>query len=397
MPFSAGNPEHECVTTRPDTLPRYTDFSGPGVSDGGELDGDELDPSEDRALERRDFDGEQGGDESAPRLTVAAVARRLGVAPATLRTWDRRYGLGPGGHTSGRHRRYGPDDIARLERMQRALLRGASPAEAARYACAASATAAEQDAGGARRQFPRAREQEPVLVSGVLDEDDEPPVEPETSVNTGGRGLKLTGVGPRARGLGRAALALDSRSAQQLLLEGFQDDGVVTTWHEVLEPVLRALAEQRQSTGSGGEALPLLTDSASTALRAVIAHAPQPLNPRPVVLTPVPGEDQSLELVALAAALAAGGVGQRLFGATALPQEGVDAVVRRVAPAAVVLWSEQSHYAAANLLDEIPNPRQRVRVFAGGRGWLPESASGHVEVSSTLDSAVERVTAVVLG
>ena len=28
-----------------------------------------------------------------PRLTVAAVARRLGVAPATLRTWDRRYGL----------------------------------------------------------------------------------------------------------------------------------------------------------------------------------------------------------------------------------------------------------------------------------------------------------------
>ena len=38
-------------------------------------------------------------DESAPpplpALAVAAVARRLGVAPATLRTWDRRYGLGP--------------------------------------------------------------------------------------------------------------------------------------------------------------------------------------------------------------------------------------------------------------------------------------------------------------
>ncbi|MGI9196332.1 MAG: MerR family transcriptional regulator, partial [Candidatus Nanopelagicales bacterium] len=38
-------------------------------------------------------------------LTVAAVARRLGVAPATLRTWDRRYGVGPTEHAAGSHRR----------------------------------------------------------------------------------------------------------------------------------------------------------------------------------------------------------------------------------------------------------------------------------------------------
>ena len=73
-----------------------------------------------------------------PALSVAALARRLGVAPATLRTWDRRYGVGPSGHTPGRHRRYGAEDIARLELMQRALLRGASPAEAARYALQAT-------------------------------------------------------------------------------------------------------------------------------------------------------------------------------------------------------------------------------------------------------------------
>ena len=41
------------------------------------------------------------GESTVPALTVAAVARRLGVAPATLRTWDRRYRLGPSAHLAG--------------------------------------------------------------------------------------------------------------------------------------------------------------------------------------------------------------------------------------------------------------------------------------------------------
>ncbi|HZB48699.1 MAG TPA: MerR family transcriptional regulator, partial [Mycobacteriales bacterium] len=77
-------------------------------------------------------DGVSGPPEA--RLTVAAVARRLGVAPATLRTWDRRYGLGPTLHAAGAHRRYSPADIARLEAMRRLVLDGVPPAEAARIA-----------------------------------------------------------------------------------------------------------------------------------------------------------------------------------------------------------------------------------------------------------------------
>ncbi|WP_408004770.1 MerR family transcriptional regulator, partial [Pseudonocardia lacus] len=69
-----------------------------------------------------------------PSLGVAAAARRLGVAPATLRTWDRRYGLGPSGHSPGRHRRYSAQDLARLDVMRRALLRGVSAADAAQHA-----------------------------------------------------------------------------------------------------------------------------------------------------------------------------------------------------------------------------------------------------------------------
>ena len=64
-------------------------------------------------------------------LTVAAVARRIGVAPATLRTWDRRYGLGPSTHEAGEHRRYCPEDLAILTAMRKLITAGVAPAEAA--------------------------------------------------------------------------------------------------------------------------------------------------------------------------------------------------------------------------------------------------------------------------
>jgi len=71
-----------------------------------------------------------------PALSVSAVASRLGVAPSTLRTWDRRYALGPSDHTRGSHRRYTGTDIARLMIMRRLTLEGVAPAEAARIALA---------------------------------------------------------------------------------------------------------------------------------------------------------------------------------------------------------------------------------------------------------------------
>ena len=64
---------------------------------------------------------------SNPGLAVAAVARRLGVAPATLRTWDRRYGLGPSQHRAGSHPRYTDDDVAEVTRR---FVRGAQAMEA---------------------------------------------------------------------------------------------------------------------------------------------------------------------------------------------------------------------------------------------------------------------------
>lgn len=77
--------------------------------------------------------------DQAPGLAVAAVARRLGVAPATLRTWDRRYGLGPSQHEAGAHRRYSTQDVGRLLVMRRLTVEGLAPSDAARVALGAPA------------------------------------------------------------------------------------------------------------------------------------------------------------------------------------------------------------------------------------------------------------------
>src|SRR3954447_21942622 len=74
--------------------------------------------------------------EVAP-LGVAAVARRLGVATGTLRTWDRRYGLGPSAHVSGTRRRYTTVDLGRLPLMRQLMMHGAAAADAAATAVAA--------------------------------------------------------------------------------------------------------------------------------------------------------------------------------------------------------------------------------------------------------------------
>ena len=75
-----------------------------------------------------------------PYLSVAAVAKLIAVAPATLRTWDRRYGLGPTVHPSGTHRKYGSEDIMRLSIMRLWIYRGATSSQAATYAREATLT-----------------------------------------------------------------------------------------------------------------------------------------------------------------------------------------------------------------------------------------------------------------
>jgi DNA-binding transcriptional MerR regulator len=302
-------------------------------------------------------------------LSVAAVARRLGVAPATLRTWDRRYGLGPSDHTTGRHRKYAPLDVARLELMQRALLRGASSAEAAKYALASPVRPA--------------RVGQALLTGGELD---------GASAAAGGRGLRLAAANRRARGVGRAALAMDSAAVQTLLADAIEADGVVATWDEVVRPVMSALAARWDQSGGGVEVSHLVEECVLAAVLRATPVVTSPRNHRPVLLACMPDERHNLPLYPLAAVLAQRGIGVRQLGA-ALPSDALAVAVRRTAPAAVVLWAQLPRYADPGVVTGLPRTRQQVRIFAGGPGWergvVPQPAERINDLASAAD-AVER-------
>jgi MerR family transcriptional regulator, light-induced transcriptional regulator len=323
-----------------------------------------------------------------PRLTVAAAARRLGIAPATLRTWDRRYGIGPTDHVPGQHRRYSPDDVARLELMQHALVRGSTPVEAARYALAA--------------RLPRPDSDRPVPVPGATSDpapsqlgepllaDTDGPGEVAARVRVGGQMLRLPGAGRRARGLGRAALALDAAAARTLLVESIADVGVQETWDDVARPVLAAVADRWAYTGAGVEIEHLLSECVIGVFGAVAADTPVVAEVRPVLLAGMPGEQHGLPLVVLAASLAGRGVTCRSLGSD-LPVDALVAAIRRTAPVAVVLWSQQAPTADLELLRALPRTRPSVRVFVAGPGWAGVELPARIVRLVSLEEATDLV------
>jgi DNA-binding transcriptional MerR regulator len=348
---------------------------------------------------------------------VAAVARRLGVAPATLRTWDRRYGLGPTLHSAGSHRRYSRSDIARLETMRRLVLDGVPPADAARLAIDHAAPPGADDgpppgpsgrlsrSDGARPDGARPDGARPdgARPDGARPDGARPDgARPDGARpggarpgGPGGRVLALPGGSAESRGLARAAMALDAVSMRAAVDRALAEHGVIPTWTELLCPVLVAVGERWAATGEGVEVEHLLAETAGSALRAV-STAPEPRNGRPVLLACAPEEQHSLPLSALAAALAEQGIGARLLGG-GLPLAALRAAVRRTGPAALMVWAHAATSADARLLDALPVLRPPVTVLAGGVGWIGRPLPARVSYVPDLVSAVGLVSRAVGG
>ncbi|MEU4243785.1 MerR family transcriptional regulator [Actinoplanes sp. NPDC026619] len=295
-------------------------------------------------------------------LSAGAVARRLGVAVTTLRTWHQRYGLGPSRHVPGQHRRYTAQDLNRLEVMLRLTSRGVAPAEAAAWA--RRTPAALDLAPGPSAPGPSAPDLS-APAAGVL---------PGHGPDGGGLAIPLGHVVPAARGLARAAMRLDASLMRDILATAIVESGVIDAWNDVAMPVLLGIGERYETTRRFIEVEHLISRCITEVLSAV-PRPPSSLTPR-VLLAAADEEQHTLPLEALSAALAEAGIPSRLLGARVPPQALEDAIIR-TGPAAVLLWSSMPRTGdPAQLARVAANPHPPLLLATAGPGWpaadLPE-------------------------
>jgi len=287
-------------------------------------------------------------------LTVAAVARRLGVAPATLRTWDRRYGLGPSEHSTGEHRRYNATDLARLTLMRKLVISGVSPAEAAERALSFSGKS-ESVAETLSREI-NVREE---LVETLI----------------------------------RAARAYDKGFIEELLRAELASSGITNTWNEVMVPLLILLGDEWADQGTGIETEHLVSEIIKRLLTENHSDLSDPLNDRPVLLACIGEEMHSLPLYALAAALSERKIQTQFLGART-PIEAISAIVKKSAPPAIFLWAQLNKNGDTELLAELPTIRPAPRVVIGGPGWGNSNPKSAVLVDDLVEACEEITRAV---
>ena len=261
------------------------------------------------------------------KLTVAAVARRIGVAPATLRTWDRRYGLGPSQHVEGEHRRYCPKDLAKLTMMRRLIVAGVTPADAAEQAKACKTV---------------------VPLKKIVKE-----FEVREEV---------------VDALYKALQGFDRAFVETTLAHEIESYGIESAWADVIVPTLFLIGQEWEINQSGIEIEHLFSEILKRTMHNRVVELKKPINARPVLLAAVGEELHSLPLYALAAALCERNIETYVLGART-PLSALSTMVTRCAPPAIFLWAQLPKNAEEKYWNDIPAVRPAPRIVVGGPGW----------------------------
>lgn len=270
--------------------------------------------------------------DAAVTLSAGAVARQLGISPATLRTWAHRYGIEPSVRSEGSHRRYTPEDIDRLVAMQRLVRSGVPVAEAA---------------ARVKDTTP-----EPLLL------------EPESHHQL---------VPAKVRALWDAAQSLNGQRCASLVAEAVQEVGVLPAWQSLICPVLSRAGDQWEKDRVGIDVEHVLSDAVTAGL-----FLDRPVRRDGVLLSATAKEDHVLPLYALRSALAEAGIGAELLTART-PAGTLAEATKRMRPGVIILWAQLPDNADLHGFDELPGQRPKPALAAAGPGWPDPTPWPHLQ------------------
>lgn len=264
---------------------------------------------------------------------VGSVSERLGVAPATLRTWDRRYGIGPSQRTEGGHRRYTEEDIRRVRVMARFTARGVPAQSAARVALSMDSERLMIETGSETEVSPPLGDDHGT-VSAVVS----------------------------------AALSLDPGALSRIYQRTLRERDLVSAWNDVFAPSLRSIGEQWGKGALGVESEHLASEVLVTELRAVIrGNRPRTVDPD-VILASADEEQHYLPLLALEAELARHGLGAICLGAR-VPTTALSDLLMSRHPSRLFLWASIQRNADEALWTVLAGVHWPLTVVLGGPGW----------------------------
>ena len=309
--------------------------------------------------------------ERAPELgwPVGVVSERLAIAAPTLRSWDRRHGIGPSLRTRGNHRRYTELDIRRVLLMSRLTAQGV-PAQSAADSVLAMDSGAIAERLDVDRGFAP-----PGDGLGRGPGGPGQPGGPVGPVEPGAGGARAGEVGVSEQdatdlvdAIVGAARALDPRTMTLLYRQVLRRRDVGRAWVEVFAPALRRVGDLWEEGRLGVQAEHLTSELLQSELRAVVRANRLRVAGLPVVLASADDEQHHLPLLALEAELARHGVAS-LFLGPRVPSDALMSALREAQPRAVFLWASLARPRAEPFWRDLEVVDWPLEVVIGGPGW----------------------------
>ena len=278
-----------------------------------------------------------------PGWPIGAVAERLGIAAPTLRSWDRRHGVGPSLRTSGNHRRYTELDIRRVQLMSRLTAQGVPAQSAADSVLAADVQSLAERLDG---ELPGGTD-----AAEVPDE-----------------GLPAGESGELVEAIVGAARTLDTRTLEQLYRQVLRRRDVAPAWEDVLAPALRRVGDLWGEGRLGVQSEHLCSELLQSELRAVTRANRQRTAGPPLMLASADDEQHHLPLLGLEAALARHGVAS-LFLGPRVPADALLSALLESRPRALFLWASIDRRVDDPFWRRLELVDWRLDVVVGGPGW----------------------------